>query len=450
MPVLVDTSVSKVAIPNSVAQSSSEVIAKVVESVCYSRLAEEYMVSKYKESEQFWAKYNTQPSSFYFGGHDGHFRQVPALHQAQCGCFDPRQRPWFVAASSGPKNVVLVIDVSGSMDDESGMRMETTREAAVTIVDTLTVADSFTVIAFSSEAYQLGGTSYLLEANSTNKERLKAEINKLEPGGATNFLAAFTTAFDAIDNTVANEETTKQRIAILFMTDGKIGENMNADGKEEETKKVIDLVNERTNKLSEISRDVTIFTYSLGKDADVNVTKNISCSTGGIWTPVDDYDGDLVGEMSSYYKLFALGHGEGANEDAVSWVEPYKFIFRGVMGTTVSVPVYDRSVVPSVFLGVVAVDIYMSAIEQILGDGAMTLLSEWIRRRNFFVRPKATAELDTTLTDCQLDALRFLSGGPNATCGSNSTNYASCVPEKCGLFENASLDDLWRDTDCTL
>ena len=473
---LVDTSVSKVAIPNSVAQSSSEVIAKVVESVCYSRLAEEYMVSKYKESEEFWAKYNTQPSSFYFGGHDGHFRQVPALHQARCGCFDPRQRPWFVAASSGPKNVVLVIDVSGSMDDEGGMRMETTREAAVTIVDTLTVADSFTVIAFSSEAYQLGGTNYLLEANSTNKERLKTEINKLKPVGGTNFLAAFTTAFDAIDNTVANEATTKQRIAILFMTDGEIGGTMmNDTRKEEETNKVIDLVNERTKKLSEISRDVTIFTYSLGEDADVNVTKNISCSTGGIWTPVDDYDGDLVGEMSSYYKLFALGHGEGANEDAVSWVEPYKFIFRGVMGTTVSVPVYDRSVVPSVFLGgelhavlvcdfmpmqfhltavqsrkVVAVDIYMSAIEQIVGEGAMTLLSEWIRRRNFIVRPKATAELDTTLTDCQLDALRFLSGGPNATCGSNSTSYASCVPEKCELFENASLADLWGNTGCKL
>ena len=340
-----DTSVSKVAIPNSVAQSSSEVIAKVVESVCYSRLAEEYMVSKYKESEQFWAKYNTQPSSFYFGGHDGHFRQVPALHQAQCGCFDPRQRPWFVAASSGPKNVVLVIDVSGSMDDESGMRMETTREAAVTIVDTLTVADSFTVIAFSSEAHQVGGTNYLLEANSTNKERLKAEINKLEPGGATNFLAAFTTAFDAIDNTVANEETTKQRIAILFMTDGKIGENMKPDEKEVETKNVIDLVNERTKQLSERSRNVTIFTYSLGEEADHNVTKNISCSTGGIWTPVEDC-GNLVGTMSSYYKLFALG-----NQNAVAWVDTYKFIFRGVMGTTVSVPVYDRSVDPPIFLG---------------------------------------------------------------------------------------------------
>jgi len=30
--------------------------------------------------------------------------------------YDPRFRPWFVEASSGPKNVVLLIDVSGSMN----------------------------------------------------------------------------------------------------------------------------------------------------------------------------------------------------------------------------------------------------------------------------------------------------------------------------------------------
>ena len=92
----------------------------------------------------------------------------------------------------------------------------------------------------------------------------------------------------------------------------------------------------------------------------------------------------------------------------------------------------------------------MSAIEQILGldeEGAMTLLSEWIRNRNFYVSPEVTA---TTLTECQVDALRFLSGGSNATCGSNSTSYASCVPEKCGVFENASLADLWGDTSCKL
>ena len=31
--------------------------------------------------------------------------------------YDPRVRPWYVAASSGPKDVILVLDVSGSMRD---------------------------------------------------------------------------------------------------------------------------------------------------------------------------------------------------------------------------------------------------------------------------------------------------------------------------------------------
>jgi len=343
MPVTFDDTITKISIPNSVAQSSSEVIGKVVESVCYSRLAEEYMVSKYKESKENMTKYNTEPLSFYFGGHDGLFRQVPALHQVQCGCFDPRRRPWFVAASSGPKNVVLVIDVSFSMKTKGRMMMA--REAADTIVDTLTAADSFAVIAFNTSAYQLGGTNVLIEANSANKERLKAEINQLEADGITNFREAFMTAFDAIDNSSAVKDPAPGPIAILFMTDGKIGENMTPDEKEEETKKVIDLVNERTKQLSDRFRDVTIFTYSLGGEADHKVTKTIACSTGGIWTPVEDC-GNLVGTMSSYYKLFALG-----NQNAVAWVDTYKFNFRGVMGTTVSVPVYDRDADPPIFLG---------------------------------------------------------------------------------------------------
>jgi len=346
MPVLFDDTITKVSIPNLVTKSSQETKAKIIETACYSLLAEDFMVSKYKESEQFWAKYNTQPSSFYFGGHDGLFRQVPALHQVQCGCYDPRRRPWFVAASSGRKNVVLVIDVSGSMDDtRSNGRMRMAKEAADTIVDTLTTADSFAVIAFNTSAYQLGNTDLLIVANSANKERLKAEMYKLEPDGITNFRAAFMTAFDAIDKSLENEEFTPGPFAILFMTDGKIGENMTDTQREEETKEVIDLVIERTTKLSEKSQDVTIFTYSLSKEADVNVTKNISCSTGGIWSPVEDC-GNLVGTMSSYYKLFALG-----NLNTVTWVDTYKDFFRGVNGTTVSVPVYDRRVDPPIFLG---------------------------------------------------------------------------------------------------
>jgi Mg-chelatase subunit ChlD len=347
MTVLIDETITKVSIPNTVNQSSPEIIANVVESACYSRLAEEFMVSKFATNKNKYqlAKNINEHFSSYFGGHDGHFRQVPALHQVQCGCYDPRRRPWFVAASSGPKNVVIVIDVSESMDQPGRGRISIAREAAVTIVDTLTAADSFAVIAFNSSGYQLGGTNLLLEANIKNKEHLKTAINQLEADGTTNFYEAFKTAFDTIDYSLGNEELLDGPIAILFMTDGKIGENMKTDDREKETRKVIDLVNERTRQLSEKNKNVTIFTYSLGGASDQNVTKTIACSTGGIWTPVEDC-GNLVGQMSSYYKLFALG-----NQNAVTWVDAYKFNFRGVMGTTVSVPVYDRSVTPPIFLG---------------------------------------------------------------------------------------------------
>ena len=36
--------------------------------------------------------------------------------------FDPRLRPWFVSATSGPKDVVIILDMSRSMDDFFGRR----------------------------------------------------------------------------------------------------------------------------------------------------------------------------------------------------------------------------------------------------------------------------------------------------------------------------------------
>jgi hypothetical protein len=172
--------------------------------------------------------------------------------------------------------------------------------------------------------------------------------------------------------------------------------------------------------------------------------------------------------MSSYYKLFALG-----NQNAVTWVDPYKFVFRGVMGTTVSVPVYDRDVDPPIFLGgelnsvcvyvacqcniispfksckVAAVDIYLSPIQQILGldeEGAIFWLNKWTQDRNL----ESPATNSTDLTACQLDALRYL-GSHEATCEvCDRTDYAGIVPEPCEFSKNASLEELIHNTDCKL
>ncbi|KAL3826889.1 hypothetical protein ACHAXA_000857 [Cyclostephanos tholiformis] len=425
-----DKTISKISFPGSQDNPSDSII----ETICYSRLAEPFMVEKYKADEEYWGRYGVQPSATYFAAHNGLFRSIPAYHQEVCGAYDPRHRPYFVAASSGPKDVVLVLDVSGSMEDYG--RMDIAKEAAITVVGTLTVADRFAVITFSSNASQLGGYTGLIRATIENQNQLVQAIKELKPQGGTNFNNAFANAFDALDETIRNEATSGCNIAILFMTDGQVSEGPGAV-------EVISLVNERTKQLEmNFSRKTTIFTFSLGKEADHTITKTIACNTGGIWTPVSDVYGDLISAMSAYYKLFALGLGVGGNEDFAAWVEPYKFYTRGVIGTTVSVPVYDRSVTPPLFLGVVAVGWDMSAIKQILGEEATssTMLERFVARSTALC-PKIE------LSACELDALRFLSGGEDATCAvCNTTDYAGIVPETCP-FQSDLPKDPWDNAD---
>ncbi|KAL7530888.1 LOW QUALITY PROTEIN: hypothetical protein ACHAXR_003728 [Thalassiosira sp. AJA248-18] len=265
---------------------------EVIESACYSRLAEPYMIEKYQADEDFWAQYNIQPSWTYFGAH---FRKLLATHQEHCGSYDHRERPWFVAALSGPKDVVLVLDSSGSMD--KFCRTFTAKQAAITVINTLTVADRVAVVSFASGASLVGGYSNLIRATSENKKELA--IESLKAVGGTNFYARFNAAFNALDKTIRNESTSGCNIAVLFMTDGGITEGSGADS-------VINLVNQRTQQLAtNFNRKTTVFTSSLGSKADHDVMKSIACNTNGIWTPVDNTK-DLVSTMSSYYKLYML------------------------------------------------------------------------------------------------------------------------------------------------
>ena len=51
----------------------------------------------------------------YFGAANGVFRIYPAISSESCHGYDTRKRPWYIAASSGPKDVIVILDISGSM-----------------------------------------------------------------------------------------------------------------------------------------------------------------------------------------------------------------------------------------------------------------------------------------------------------------------------------------------
>ena len=77
-----------------------------------------------------------------------------------------------IAPAAGPKDVVLVIDTSGSM---TGTREELASDAAKAVVDTLTLNDYVSVVRFSSTASAYAST--LVQATDSEKAALKSWID---------------------------------------------------------------------------------------------------------------------------------------------------------------------------------------------------------------------------------------------------------------------------------
>ena len=106
----------------------------------------------------------------------------------------------------------------------------------------------------------------------------------------------------------------------MFLTDGEIKLPEGATAQD-----VIDYIKQREEEL-DVSSYIVLF--GLGSDARyrdaADDLKQIACSTGGMWSLVED-GGDLASLMANYYKLFALGLAENENEVFVAWVEPYNF-----------------------------------------------------------------------------------------------------------------------------
>ncbi|KAL7460923.1 hypothetical protein ACHAXS_001359 [Conticribra weissflogii] len=167
--------------------------------------------------------------------------------------YDPCCRPWFVAASSGPKDVNLILDESR-------------------IIETLCFLDNVALVFFETNAKVLNGQEMLI---CTTKENLKL-------GQGTNFYQAFLEELSVLERTFSVELTTGCHVVVLFMTDGRISTRSGSN-------EAIQLVkNKRYKLLADFGRTVTIFPFSLGNHADKAVTKTIACSTGGIWISVQE------------------------------------------------------------------------------------------------------------------------------------------------------------------
>ena len=212
--------------------------------------------------------------------HLGTYMQWPGLEWCPAG-YDPRYRPWYAAAAAGPKDVVVVVDVSGSM---TGTRIGMARDAAKAVLDTLTETDYATVIVFSSRADAYSTT--LVQRPRRTRRLMEAYIDReVLAGGGTDFNAALSKAKEVLNNgggTGCNK-------VVLFMSDG-----------EPEAAPDVDAL---TRDLDAIG-NVRLMTYALGDGAQADVLKSMACENGGVFQAVPD-DGDLAYAMAMYYQVLA-------------------------------------------------------------------------------------------------------------------------------------------------
>jgi len=256
----------------------------------------------------------------YFGLHkNGAMVQWPASDWCP-QAFDARLRPWYVTAVSGPKDVILTLDNSGSM---AGTKWQLVIEAVGKVLDTLTEYDYVGLVLFNDitmifEPDDMG--PFLRPATKRLKQDMLSWLTHGErtpsPKGGTMYNIGFRDTFRFLTTSRNFNETTTSscQTAILFVTDGGDTSAFQPQSLEEMQMEL---------EVDGHSAPAMIFTYAFGINGtdDRDLLKEIACAHQGVYHEITpDMDGELLGGlMSTYYTTFAQAVEEN-NNTVARWI----------------------------------------------------------------------------------------------------------------------------------
>jgi len=287
---------------------------------------------------------NEKYCSVYFGSVNGLFRKYPGVESPRDDrgnyiSYDPRFRPWYVSAASGSKDVVILLDISGSM--KTADRITLAKNAVISVLSTLGSSSMVAVVAFNHEITRSCFGNELVAATPRNVAKLIDFVEGLAATGSTNFELAFDAAFAILEEGASSCKT-----SVLFLTDGIA----------EDPAHII-----RARNTADIG--ATIFSYTLGEDAKADIPWRVANMTNGVYTHIDDEDSSgLINKMSSYYLYYALGDSESNTDMIVT--SPYMDFSTGVVMVTMAMPVYFNAY----FAGVVGLDLPLTYLAEQIGD----------------------------------------------------------------------------------
>uniref|UniRef100_A0A3B4ZRZ6 Calcium voltage-gated channel auxiliary subunit alpha2delta 4 n=1 Tax=Stegastes partitus TaxID=144197 RepID=A0A3B4ZRZ6_9TELE len=234
----------------------------------------------------------------YFGSSTGFFRIYPGIKWTPdsngVAAFDCRNRNWYIQAATSPKDIIIMVDISGSM---KGLKMTIAKHTINTILDTLGENDFVNVIAHYVTCFTQTMTKY--------KWTLKLLLS--------------------------NGQGSMCNQAIMLITDGAM----------EDFESVFEEFNWP-------DRRVRVFTYLIGREMTfAQNTKWIACNNKGYYTHISTL-ADVQENVMEY--LHVLSRPMVINHDHdIIWTEAYM--------DTVFCPCCCRQLSHGILLGVVGSDI---------------------------------------------------------------------------------------------
>ena len=176
------------------------------------------------------------------------------------------------------KDIVFVLDTSGSMADEG--KMDKARKALLFGIRTLRDGDRFNIVSFAGEEHLM--ERGLIAANVDGKKRGEEFVNRLQPTGGTNINESLLASLKQF-------ESGDRPKMLVFMTDGlpTVGET-NVD------KIIANLKNAK-------KLDIRIFPFGFGYDVNTTLLDRIGSENSGISDYIQPKE-DLEIKVSNFFQ----------------------------------------------------------------------------------------------------------------------------------------------------
>uniref|UniRef100_A0A8D0CJF4 Calcium voltage-gated channel auxiliary subunit alpha2delta 2 n=1 Tax=Scleropages formosus TaxID=113540 RepID=A0A8D0CJF4_SCLFO len=288
-----------------------------------------------------------------FGSATGVTRYYPATPWRapdKIDLYDVRRRSWYIQGASSPKDMVILVDVSGSV---SGLTLKLIKASVIEMLDTLSDDDYVNVARFSEKAEPVVPCfKHLVQANVRNKRTFKQAVQLMQAKGMTDYKSGFHFAFQQLLNLTNMPRANCNKVIMLF-----------TDGGEDRAQDVFEQYNWP-------NKTVRVFTFSVGQhNYDVTPLQWIACANKGYYFEIRSI---CAIRTNTQEYLDVLGRPmvlAGNRAKQVQWTNVYQDALGLGLVVTGTMPVFNLTVEGSsqnqLILGVMGVDVHLDEIKKL-------------------------------------------------------------------------------------